>query len=78
MTTYDVLTALRAAVHICDETGGGATHDAVAARIGVDEELVQRELLPQVAKYFEKVLEGDDGVAVVRQPTAAARQFVGP
>jgi hypothetical protein len=39
---------------------------------------VLRELLPRVAKYFDHFLPGDDGVAVVRQPTAAARRFVGP
>lgn len=78
MTTPDDLAVLRAAVDICDETGGGATHEAVAARLGVDEDLVLGELLPRIAMYFEDSLPGDDGIAVVRQPTAAARRFFGP
>jgi hypothetical protein len=78
MITPDELAAgLRAAVQICDETGGGATYDAIAARIGVDPELVLREVLPAVAEYFEISMPGDDGIVVVRQPKAAARQFVG-
>lgn len=78
MTTPNELDALRAAVNICDETGGGADDAAIAARIGVDTELVRLKLLPRVAKYFDKALPGDDGIAAVREPTAAARQFVGP
>ncbi|MFN3002212.1 hypothetical protein [Mycolicibacterium wolinskyi] len=77
MTRPDELTTLQAAVQICDENDGAASAEAVAARLGVDTEVAQRELLPPIAKYFEKVLPGDDGVAVVRQPTAEARRFVG-
>jgi hypothetical protein len=78
MITPDEMAAgLQAAVQICDETGGGATYDAIAVRIGVDPELVLRELLPAVAEYFEDSLQGDDGIAVVRRPTADARGFVG-
>lgn len=78
MTTPDELTVLREAIEICDENDGAATAEAVAERLGVDRELILLKLLPAVAKYFEKVLRGDDGVAVVRQPTAEARRFVGP
>jgi hypothetical protein len=77
ITADEIAAGLRAAVQICDETGGGATYEAVAARIGVEPEFVLREVLPAVAEYFEISMPGDDGVAVVRQPTAAARQFVG-
>ncbi|WP_407685849.1 hypothetical protein [Mycobacterium sp. HUMS_1102779] len=79
MITPDELAAgLRAAVQICDENYGGAGYEAVAARIGVDPELVLRELLPAVAEYFDQTLPGDDGIAAVHGPTAAARRFVGP
>lgn len=78
MTAPDQLTVLRTAIEICDENDGAATAEAVADRLGVDRELVVLKLLPPVAKYFEKVARGDDGVVVVRQPTAEARRFVGP
>ncbi|MGE0216512.1 hypothetical protein [Mycolicibacterium sp.] len=79
MTTPDLVAAsLQAAVEICDETGGGATYDAVAARVGVDHEVALRELLPAIAEYYAFSLPGDDGIVVVRQPTAEARRFVGP
>jgi hypothetical protein len=78
MTTPDELTVLRAAIEICDENDGAGTAEAVAERLGVDKEKVLLKLLPSIAKYFEKVLRGDDGVAVVRQPAAEARRFVGP
>jgi hypothetical protein len=74
MTTPDELAVLRAAIQICDENDGAATAEAVAERLGVDREL---KLLPAVAKYFEVNLPGDDGIVVVRQPTAEARRFVG-
>lgn len=78
MTTPDEIAAgLRAAVQICDETGGGADYQAVAARIGVDPEIVLLKLLPAIAKYFEKSQPGDDGIYVVREPTAEARRFAG-
>lgn len=79
MTTPDLVAAsLRAAVEICDETGAGATYDAVAGRIGVDPEVALRELLPAIVEYFAVSLPGDDGIVVVRQPTAEARRFIGP
>lgn len=78
MTTPDELSVLRAALEICDENDGAATAEAVAERLGVDPEIVVLKFLPAVATYFEKVLPGDDGVAVVRQPTTEARRFVGP
>jgi hypothetical protein len=77
MTAPDELTVLRAAIEICDENDGAATAEAVAERLGVDTELMLLKLLPAVAKYFEKSLPGDDGMVVVRQPTAEARRFVG-
>ncbi len=77
MTTPNELDVLRAAVNICDETGGGATHDAIAARLGVDEEVVLLKLLPAVAKYFGKTMGVTTVIAVVREPTAEARRFVG-
>ncbi len=77
MTTPDELAVLRAAIEICDENDGAATAEAVAERLGVDRELVLLKLLPAVAKYFEVNLPGDDGIVVVRQPTAEARRFVG-
>jgi hypothetical protein len=77
MAKPDELTVLRAALQICDENDGAASDDAIAARFGVDIEVARRELLPPIAKYFEKVLPGDDGVAVVRQPKAEARGFAG-
>jgi hypothetical protein len=78
MTAPDELTVLRAAIEICDETGGGADYQAIAARIGADPEIVLLKVLPAVARYFEKSQPGDDGIVVVRQPTAEARRFVGP
>lgn len=79
MITSDELAAsLRAAVQICDENYGGAGYEAVAERIGVDQELVKMDLLPQIAKYFDQTLPGDDGVAAVHGPTADARRIVGP
>jgi len=78
MTKPDELAALRAAVQICDETGGGADDVAIAARIGVDPEVVKMDLLPRIADYFDRRLPGDDGVAAVHGPTPAARRFVGP
>jgi hypothetical protein len=50
---------------------------AWAARFGVDHDVAVRELLPSIAEYFATNLPGDDGLAVVRQPTAEARRFVG-
>lgn len=78
MTEPDELAALRAAVQICDENYGGADHKAIAARIGVDEEVVLMKLLPAIAKYFETAMPGDDGIGAVHGPTAAARRFIGP
>lgn len=77
-TSDDVAAALTAAVQICDETGGGAYYQAVAERIGVDPEIVLMELLPAIAKFFEMSQQGDDGIYVVREPTAEARRFGGP
>jgi hypothetical protein len=78
MTTPDEVAAgLTAAVQICDETGGGADYQAVAARIGADPEIVKMKLLPAIARYFGDALPGDDGIVVVREPTAEARQFAG-
>ena len=73
----DELAALRASIELCDENDGAAFYQGVAARIGVDEEIVLRKLLPAIAKYFEVNLRGDDGVVVVRQPTAEARRIIG-
>jgi hypothetical protein len=77
-TPPDELTVLRTAVQICDENGGGAGHEAIAAKLGVDAELVLLKLLPPVARYFEQAMPGDDGIAAVHGPTAAARRFVEP
>ena len=74
--TPDEPTLLRAAVDLCDENEGAAFYKDVAARIGVDEEIVSRKLLPAIAKYFEVNLRGGDGVIVVRQPTAEARRII--
>ena len=76
-TSSEIADALQAAVQICDETGGGADYQAVAARIGADPETVLLRLLPAIADYFEDTLQGDDGIVVVRQPTAEARRFAG-
>jgi hypothetical protein len=78
MTQPDELTALQAAVQICDKNDGGAGYEVVAARIGVDSEVVKMDLLPRIARYFDQILPGDDGVTAVHGPTAAARRFVGP
>ncbi|WP_131811345.1 hypothetical protein [Mycobacterium kubicae] len=78
MTQPDELTALRAAVEICDETNGGADDKGIAARIGAEVEVVRMKLLPRIAKYFETAMPGDDGIGAVHGPTEAARQFVGP
>lgn len=77
MTTPDERAVLAAAVQICDENEGGASAEAVAARLGVsvDVDVVVRDLLPLVADYFAKPLRGDDGVVAVRQPTVEARAF---
>lgn len=77
MTTEEV-SVVEAAVGLWNETGHGVTPSAIAARIGVDEESVQRVLTPVAHKYFAKVLTGDDQIAVVREPTAEARRFFGP
>lgn len=78
MTIPDKLTVLRAALQICDENNGAASAEAVAARFGVDRDVAVLELLPRIANYFEVTSEGDDGIAMVRQPTANARGFAGP
>lgn len=78
MTEPDELTALRAAVEICDENNGGADDVAIGKRIGADSEFVKMTLLPRIAKYFEQAQPGDDGIAAVHGPTAAARRFVAP
>lgn len=78
MTTPDrIADALRAAVQIWDDTGHGADYETVARQIGVDPEVVLRELFPAISEYFEITLPGGDGIVVVRQPKATARQFVG-
>ncbi|MDV3215255.1 hypothetical protein [Mycobacterium avium] len=77
MTAPDKLTVLRAAIEICDDNNDAATAQAVANRLGVEKELMVLKLLPAIANYFEKVSRGDDGVVVVREPTAEARRFVG-
>jgi hypothetical protein len=76
-TTPDELAVLRASVELCDENEGAAFYKDVAARIGADEEIVLRKLLPAIVKYFEANSRGDDGVVVVRQPTAEGRRLVG-
>jgi len=43
----------------------------------VDPEIVLLNLLPAIAKYFEKSQPRDDGIYVVREPTAEARRFAG-
>lgn len=78
MEQPDELTVLRTAIQICDETSGGAGHELIAARLGVDDELVQSTLLPRIARYFEVTMPGDDGIGAVHGPTAEARRFVGP
>jgi hypothetical protein len=81
-TTPDKLTTLRAALEICDKNNGAAPAETMATHfgvdLGVDLEVAVRELLPSIAEYFEKNLPGDDGLAVVRNPTAEARRFAGP
>lgn len=78
MTTPDKLTTLRAALEICDTNDGAVTADAMADRFGVDRDTAVQVLLPSIAEYFEKNLPGDDGFAVLRGPTTAARRFAGP
>ena len=73
----DEMAALQASVVLCDENEGAAFYKDVAARIGVDEEIVLRKLLPAIAKYFEVNSRGDDGVVVVRQPTGEGRRLIG-
>ncbi len=77
MTTPDKLTALGAAIEMWDQNGRGVTSDDMAARFGTDEETAKREILPLIAEYFEVKMRGDDGIAVLREPTAEARRFVG-
>ena len=77
MTIPDRLATLEAAVKICDENDGAASAEAMAARFGVDLDVAVRKLLPSIAEYFETSLPGDDGLAVVRQPTAEARRITG-
>jgi hypothetical protein len=78
MTTRQ-LDVLKAAVELWDETGHGVTASAIAARIGADEESVKRDLEPLAThEYFGEFMRGDDRVQVVREPTAAARRFLGP
>ncbi|MGE2713492.1 hypothetical protein ACQI4L_05500 [Mycolicibacterium litorale] len=77
MTTPDKLATLQAAFEMCDENEGAVSAEALAARFGVDLDVAVRQLLPSIADYFETSLPGDDGLAVVRQPTAEARRFVG-
>ncbi|WP_122442137.1 hypothetical protein [Mycobacterium attenuatum] len=77
MTIPDKLATLRAALQICDENDGAASAGAMAARFGVELDVAVRKLLPSIAEYFESSLPGDDGLAVVRQPTAEARRFAG-
>ncbi|GAT08068.1 hypothetical protein H7I77_13405 [Mycolicibacterium novocastrense] len=78
MTTPDKLTALTAAIELWDQNDRGVTSDDMAARFGLDKEIVELKVLPLIKEYFEDSLPGDDGIAVVRQPTAEARRFVGP
>lgn len=78
MTTRpDKLTTLRAALVICDKHDGAVTAEAMAARFDVDRDTAVRELLPPIAEYFATNLPGDDGFAVLRNPTADARRFAG-
>lgn len=77
MTIPDKLVTLQAALQICDQNDGAASAEAMAARFGVDLDVAVRQLLPSIAEYFESNLPGDDGLAVVRQPTAEARRFAG-
>lgn len=76
-TTPDKLTTLKAALEICDTNNGAVTAEAMAALFGVDLEVAVEVLLPSIAEYFEKNLPGDDGFAVLRDPTAEARRFAG-
>jgi hypothetical protein len=75
MTIPDKLSTLRSALQICEQNDGAASAEAMAARFGVDLDVAVRQLLPSIAEYFESSLSGDDGLAVVRQPTAEARRF---
>jgi hypothetical protein len=75
MTTPDKLTTLRAALQISDQNDGAVPAEAMVARFDVDLDTAKRVLLPSIAEYFEKKLPGDDGFAVLRNPTAEARRF---
>lgn len=77
MTTPDKLTTLQAALAICDANDGAVAAEAIARRFDVDRDEAVRVLLPSIAEYFEKKLPGDDGFAVLRNPTAEARRFAG-
>jgi predicted DNA-binding transcriptional regulator YafY len=77
MTTPDKLTALVAAIEMWDQNRRGVTSDDMAAKFGTDEETAKRDILPLIAEYFKVKLPGDDGIAVLREPTADARRFVG-
>ena len=74
----DEVTVIEAALELWDETGLGVAPSAIAARLGIDEDLVQRLIKPFAnAEFFGNVLRGDDVAQVVREPTAATRRLVG-
>ncbi|MGJ6122988.1 hypothetical protein QN239_10455 [Mycolicibacterium sp. Y3] len=77
MTTHDKLTVLEAALQLLDQNGRAVTFEAMATRFDVDEETAKVELLPLIAEYFEISLPGDDGIIVLKKPTAEARGFFG-
>lgn len=77
MTTPDYLATLEAALEICGKNDGAVTAGAIADRFGVDIDTAVRKLLPSIAEYFETGLPGDDGFAVLRNPTADARRVAG-
>lgn len=56
MTTPEMLTVLSVAVQICDENGGGASAGNIAQRLGVNEGVVTRDLLPDLVGYFGEKL----------------------
>jgi hypothetical protein len=75
-TTRD-LPVLKAAVELYEENGGGGVApSAIAARLHIDEETVQRSLTA-LAPYFEGGLRGDDQVVNTGRPTSEARRAVG-
>lgn len=75
-TTRD-LPVLRAAIELYEQDGGGGVApSAIAARLRIDEETVQRSL-DALSPYFEGGLRGDDQVVSTGRPTSEARRAVG-